>query len=106
VKQITSVGFSCRQERILDFGIGKRRGWHGRVMDQQLRARHSRSSDFRSEAGGRLWLSMLVGAMEEASRAEIRSLPCDPSSLIGLRAQLARPASPYPYGASRFSLRN
>jgi hypothetical protein len=76
------------------------------MMDQQLRARHSRSSDFRSEAGGRLWLSMLVGAMEEVSRAEIRSLPCDPSSLIGLRAQLARPASPYPYGASRFSLRN
>lgn len=49
---------------------------------------------------------MLVGAMEEASRAEIRSLPCDPSSLIGLRAQLARPASPYPFGASRYSLRN
>ena len=49
---------------------------------------------------------MLVGAMEEVSRAEIRSLPCDPSSLNGLRAQLARPASPYPYGASHFSLRN
>ncbi len=78
-------------------------------MDQQLRSVRSRdwrSSDFRSEAGGRLWLSMLVGAMEEASRAEIRSLPCDPSSLISLRAQLARPASPYPYGASHFSLRN
>jgi hypothetical protein len=78
------------------------------MMDQQLRSRSQdwRSSDFRSEAGGRLWLSMLIGAMEEVSRAETRSLPCDPSSLIGLRAQLAQPASRYPLGASRFSLRN
>ena len=49
---------------------------------------------------------MLVDAMEEVSRPELRGLPCDPSVLIALGAQLARPASPYPYGASNFSLRN
>jgi hypothetical protein len=61
---------------------------------------------WRSGGGEKLWLSMLVDAMEEASRPEIRRLPCDPSVLVALRAQLARPASPYPYGASNFSLRN
>jgi hypothetical protein len=49
---------------------------------------------------------MLVEAMEAASRPEIRAIPCDPQILIALRAQLARPASPYPYGASKYSLRN
>ena len=49
---------------------------------------------------------MLVQAMEEVSRPEIRKIPCDPKILIALRAQLARPASPYPYGASTYSLRN
>jgi hypothetical protein len=49
---------------------------------------------------------MLVDAMEEVSRPEFRGLPCDPSVLIALGAQLARPASPYPCGASNFSLRN
>jgi hypothetical protein len=53
-----------------------------------------------------LWLSMLVGTLEEVSRPEFRSLPCDPSVLIALGAQLARPASPCLYGASDFSLRN
>lgn len=56
--------------------------------------------------GQRLWLSMLVKAMEEASRPEIRKIPCDPKILLALRAQLARPALPYPYGASTYSLRN
>jgi hypothetical protein len=49
---------------------------------------------------------MLIKAMEEASRPEIRKIPCDPNILRALRAQLARPASPYPYGASTYSLRN
>ena len=49
---------------------------------------------------------MLVDAMEEVSRPEIRKIPCDPRIVIALRAQLARPASPYPYGISKFSLRN
>jgi len=49
---------------------------------------------------------MLIEAMEEVSRPEFRNRPCDPSLLIALRAQLARPASPYPYGATNYSLRN
>jgi hypothetical protein len=49
---------------------------------------------------------MLVQAMEEVSRPEIRKIPCDPGVLIALRAQLARPASPFPYGGSTYSLRN
>ncbi len=51
---------------------------------------------------------MLVDAMEKASRPEYRAVACDPGLLAALRAQLARPASPYLYapGASRFSLRN
>jgi hypothetical protein len=49
---------------------------------------------------------MLIDAMEEASRPELRSVPCDPSILVALRAQLARPASPYAHCGSHFSLRN
>jgi hypothetical protein len=48
---------------------------------------------------------MLIGTMEEISRAECRSLPCDRAVLAKVRAQLARPASPRLYG-SPFSLRN
>jgi hypothetical protein len=49
---------------------------------------------------------MLIAAMEDASRPELRGLSCDRSVLAELRAQLARPASPYLYGVSHFSLRN
>lgn len=49
---------------------------------------------------------MLIEAMDEVSRPEFRNRPCDPSLLIALRAQLARPASPYPYGATNYSLQN
>ena len=68
-------------------------------MGQQLQI-------WRPESGDRLWLSMLIDAMEEVSRPEFRKLPCDPSILIALHAQLKRPASPYLHGASHFSLRN
>src|SRR4051794_9289284 len=41
----------------------------------------------------RLWLSMLVDAMEQVSRPELRATkPCH-EALAGLRAQLALPAS-------------
>jgi len=59
-----------------------------------------------SGKGERLWLSLLVEAMEQASRPEIRAQPCESSVLKALRAQLAQPASRYPYAVSRFSLRN
>jgi hypothetical protein len=68
-------------------------------MGQQLQS-------WRSADGERLWLSMLIDAMEEVSRPEWRDLPCDPSILIALRAQLARPVSPYAHCGSHFSLRN
>jgi hypothetical protein len=61
---------------------------------------------WRSENGQTLWLSMLVEAMEDVSRPEVRAMPCDRLLLAALRAQLARPASPYPYCGSQFSLRN
>jgi len=50
-----------------------------------------------------MWLSMLIGAMEEASRPERRALPCAKSTLAALRTQLARPAPSYPPGATAFS---
>jgi len=61
---------------------------------------------WRSGHGQQLWLSMLIDTMEEVSRPEFRSLPCSPSVLIAVEAQLALPASPCAHGASRFSLRN
>jgi hypothetical protein len=68
-------------------------------MGQQLQR-------WRSGDGEKLWLSMLIDTMEDVARPEVRSLPCDPSILIALRAQLAQPASRYAHGASHFSLRN
>jgi hypothetical protein len=73
-------------------------------MSPQLQRR--RLGDWRPGDGEKRWLSMLIDAMEEVSVAECRAILCDPSVLAALSAQLARPASPYPYGASPFSLRN
>ncbi len=67
-------------------------------MGQQLRA-------WKYRDGEKRWLSMLVGAMEDASRPEIRKIPCDPRILTALRARLARPAS-CRRGVWNFSLRN
>ena len=65
------------------------------------------SGDWRSGDGEKLWLSMLVETMEEVSRPEFRGRALRfRRCWSSLRAQLARPASPYPYGASNFSLRN
>jgi hypothetical protein len=68
-------------------------------MGQQLQS-------WRSAGGDRLWLSMLVEAMEQAADPEFRAIPCDQAILIAVGAQLARPASPCGFGASNFSLRN
>jgi hypothetical protein len=68
-------------------------------MGQQLQP-------WRSEGGQRRWLSMLVGTMEQVVRPELRALPCHPSLLTALEAQLARPASLHAHGVSPFSLRN
>jgi hypothetical protein len=61
---------------------------------------------WRSGDGQKLWLSMLVDAMEDAARPELRSVPCDRLTLAAVRAQLARPASAYAQSASHYSLRN
>jgi hypothetical protein len=78
----------------------------GQEQAMRQRLQTWRPGAWRSGEGPELWLSMLVAAMEEVSRPEIRKIPCDPKVLIALRAQLARPASPYPYGVSNYSLRN
>jgi hypothetical protein len=61
---------------------------------------------WRGGDGHKSWLSMLVQAMEDISRPEFRALPVDASVLAAVSAQLARPASPYPYCSSQYSLRN
>jgi len=68
-------------------------------MGQQLHG-------WRTASGQRLWLSMLIDAMEEISRPERRAAPCDAQVLAALRAQLARPASAPTAYASAYSLRN
>jgi hypothetical protein len=65
-----------------------------------------RIQPWRSQDGGKLWLSMLIDTMEKISRPEFRSVPCDRAVLATVRAQLARPASAYPNYPSHFSLRN
>lgn len=61
---------------------------------------------WRSEAGSRRWLSMLVAAMEETARPELRCQRPDSASLDQLRAQLALPASLLLYQAPTSSLRH
>lgn len=61
---------------------------------------------WRSASVQRLWLSMLIDAMEEISRPELRAVPCDGQVLAALRAQLARPASVRTPYASAYGLRN
>jgi hypothetical protein len=65
-----------------------------------------RLQPWRSGRGERLWLSMLIDTMEKVARPEVRALPNDQLLLAAVRAQLARPVSPYRYNASAFSLRN
>jgi hypothetical protein len=69
-------------------------------MGQQLQ-------QWRSAGGEKSWLSALIDAMEEVSRPELRSQPCDRSVLAAVRAQLSRPAAPpFVRQGFRFSLRN
>ena len=61
---------------------------------------------WRSAGGEKLWLSMLIDTMEEVSRSELRSQPCDRSVVAAVYAQLSRPAAPYAHQGSGFSLRH
>lgn len=60
----------------------------GQTMGQRL-------EQWRGGDGERLWLSLLVAAMEEASRPEIRSKPCEAAILQACRAQLMQPVTGY-----------
>ncbi|MCA1452318.1 hypothetical protein I6F35_03680 [Bradyrhizobium sp. BRP22] len=60
----------------------------------------------RSEQDDRRWLSMLIDAMEETARPEIRNVPCDKQARAAVEAQLARPAVAYPWYGSFFSFFN
>jgi len=72
-------------------------------MDRQIRT-------WRTAEGERLWLSMLIGAMEktseQATQNDCGARVCEHAELARLRSQLACPASPYPFGGSAHSLRN
>jgi len=59
-----------------------------------------RLAPWQSGSGDRQWLSLLIDAMEEAARPEVRSQPCETAILQALRAQLARPVARYGYSAS------
>lgn len=56
-----------------------------------------RLATWQSEGGDRLWLSLLIDAMEEAARPEVRSQPVEGAVLLALRAQLAQPAARFAY---------
>jgi hypothetical protein len=68
-------------------------------MGQQLQR-------WQSADGEKLWLSMLIDAMEEVSRSELRSQSCDRLVVAAVCAQLSRPAAPYAHQGSGFSLRH
>jgi hypothetical protein len=65
-------------------------------MGQQLQR-------WQSAGGEKLWLSTLIDAMEEVSRSELRSQPCDRLIMAAVYAQLSRPAAPYAHQGSGFS---
>jgi len=77
---------------------GFREAGRQEAMSHQLQS-------WRGGDGHKSWLSMLIQAMEEVSSPEFR-VPVDASVLAAVSAQLARPASPYPYCGSQYSLRN
>jgi hypothetical protein len=56
-----------------------------------------RLNTWRQGEGERRWLSLLVDAMEEAARPEVRARAPEAAILNALRAQLAQPAASYAY---------
>lgn len=53
-----------------------------------------------SRSGNELsWLATLIESFERVSRSDIRATPCDPSVLMAVREQLARPAAARPADA-------
>jgi hypothetical protein len=77
-------------------------------MGQQVQIRRVRTCATSTWSGNseKLWLPMLIDAMEKVARPECRAVPCDRLVLAAVSAHLAHPASAFAHGASRFSLRN
>jgi hypothetical protein len=92
------MGWLLNRERAGDFRVVACNGPEGQAMGQQIQG-------WRSAGGQRLWLSMLIDAMEQISRPELRTVPSD-ELLVAVRAQLARPASARGPFAAAYSLRN
>lgn len=67
------------------------------MMGQRL---DIRQGTWQARSSDRRWLALLVDAMEEAARPEIRSQPVEGEVLAALRAQLVRPAACYVYTPS------
>jgi hypothetical protein len=111
VKRITSDRFSLPHGRE---PLGKIRISNGWVCGGKEQARERAEGQamshqvqpWRSGDGEQLWLSTLIDTMEKIACRELRAEPCDRLLLAKVSAHLARPASPYPPGASHFSLRN
>ncbi len=66
----------------------------------------SRVQAGRPQGVDRRWLSMLIDAMEQAARPEIRDIPCDAAVISAVSAHLAQPASGLAHHGSAYSLRN
>jgi hypothetical protein len=85
------------------YGAVVRLGLKGQAMDRQIRTFPVAWQTAESE---RLWLSMLVAALKQASQEDCNAGVCEHAELLRLRSQLACPASPNPLGGSAYSLRN
>jgi hypothetical protein len=68
-------------------------------MEQQIRT-------WRTAENERSWLSMLVGALEQASQSNCDARVYEYAELARLRSRLSCPASPYAFSGSVYSLRN
>jgi hypothetical protein len=65
-----------------------------------------RLNKWQGGGGDRHWLSLLINAMEETARPDVRSQPVEAEILTALRAQLAKPVARFPYAVTPYSLRN
>jgi hypothetical protein len=69
-----------------------------KVIEQQ--------AQWRSGAGERAWLSLLVETLERLSDLRERRIACDPEVVLAAEAHLRHAAYPAPLPPSHFSLRN
>ena len=75
----------------------------GRILGCKM---GQRLDKWQGGGGDRLWLSLLIDAMEDAARPDVRSQPVEAAILTALRVQLAQPVTRYPYAVTPYSLRN